>query len=68
MGRVLMLALIAAGVWLWSNRRARVQAGELARDLSDSLMLYTLRATSGFAEDVPVSVQLEERERRLRWR
>ena len=37
---------------------------ELARDLSDVVVMGLLRLTSGFADDVSGTMQQEERERR----
>lgn len=68
MGKVFLLAALAALGWVLADERRRWQAAEMARDLSDELMMLALRATSGFAADVPEHLQEEERERRLRWR
>ena len=68
MGRILLLAVAGTLGWVLLNDRARREAMEVARDLSDSLMLLALRSTSGFARDVSPSILREERERRLRWR
>jgi hypothetical protein len=55
-------------VWLLTDERRREQVAEMARDLSDDLMMLVLRGTSGFAADVSEPLQEEERERRVRWR
>jgi len=62
-----LLALSAAAALAYSPAFRR-QAGEWARDLSDLLIVLALRATSGFAADVPGRIVEEERDRRLRWR
>ncbi|HZT09241.1 MAG TPA: hypothetical protein VFC51_19630 [Chloroflexota bacterium] len=68
MGR-LLTALVVLGLgWLVVDRRARQEATELLRDLSDSAIMLLLRSTSGFASDVPEPIQREEQERRTRWR
>ena len=68
MARLLLLALLVSVAGLLQSAAVRREAGERARDLSDRLMLFFLRTTSGFADDVPMGIQQEERERRLRWR
>lgn len=68
MGRFLLLGLVV-GTGVMLARATAWRAGrELARDLSDQLVLRVLRMTSGFANDVSKPTQEEERDRRLRWR
>jgi hypothetical protein len=55
-------------ILLFGSGSARREAAELARDASDWIMMLILRATSGFAADVPHGILEEERQRRLRWR
>jgi len=68
LGRILLLGLLVGGAAIFCSAPVRREAVELARDLSDRLMLLFLRTTGGFASDVSEQVQREERERRLRWR
>ncbi len=66
-GLVLAALLGAVGALVYSPDLRRL-AGEWARDCSDRLIMLALRATSGFADDVPGRIVEEERDRRLRWR
>lgn len=68
MGKLLLLGLLAGLGALLASRGAREEAMELARDLSDVVVVGLLRLTSGFADDLTEPSQQEERERRLRWR
>jgi hypothetical protein len=64
---LVLLLFVAVGA-LTLSANLRREAGEWARDLSDRLVMFFLRSTSGFAADVPGQVLEEERERRLRWK
>ena len=68
MGKLFLLVATLGIILIFSSTAARREAAELARDASDWLMMRLLRATSGFADDVPPAIMEEERERRLRWR
>lgn len=68
MGKLLLFGLLAALGALLASRGAREEAMELARDLSDVVVVGLLRLTSGFANDLTEPIEQEERERRLRWR
>lgn len=68
MGKLLLLGLLAGLGVLVASRSAREEVLELARDLSDVVVVGLLRLTSGFAGDVTTAMQQEEGERRLRWR
>ena len=68
MGRLLLVGSVAGAAALLLSADARRQTAEALRELSERLLLGTLRASSGFAAHVPAHLEEEERERRLRWR